>query len=215
MSSLRRELCFRMDYFDLSNEELVDLVKFKDDLAFETLLSRFGKFINFKSRFYIFNGFDENDVKQEAKISLYKAALGFNPDFGCLFSSYATSVIDIQLKRYSQSIVKQTRPNINSVSYEGLPQSLEPKITKAAEMPEKYALASALLNELNDTALNILSKTEFKALSLFSQGNSYFKIAQIMGISAKSVGNALQRARKKLLSKIDVNALLKAVQGLD
>lgn len=215
MSSLRRELCLDMNYFNLSNEELVELVKFKDNLAFETLLSRFGKFINFKSRFYIFNGFDENDLKQEAKISLYKAALSFDPDFGSIFSSYAASAIDICLKRYSSSVIKKNRFFVNSLPYELLPHGLEPKTTKAAELPEKYTVASALIKELDAAVENTLSKTEFKALSLFSQGNSYLKIAEIMGLSLKSVDNALQRARKKLTAKIDFRDLLRAFQGDD
>lgn len=204
-----------MNYNNLSNEELAELVKNKDELAFESLLCRFDKLINFKCRFYILNGFDENDFKQEAKISLYKAALGFNPDYGCLFSSYAATIIDLHLKNYSLGIIKLNRAFQSSIPYEELHSCDEPQCTKFAELPEKYTLIASMLNELNRLAEGILSENEFKALSLLSQGLSYVKIGDIMGISAKSVDNALQRARRKLTSLFDVDALLKLVQEVD
>ena len=98
MSSLRRELCFGMDYFILTNEELVELVKNNDECAFEVIISRFGKFVNFKSRFYILNGCDENLVKEEARKALRLAAINFSNQSE-YFAMYASEIVGKELEK--------------------------------------------------------------------------------------------------------------------
>ena len=48
-----------------------------------------------------------------------------------------------------------------------------------------------------------LSEFEKSVVQLYIDGNNYQKIAEILGKSAKSVDNALQRAKKKIEKSLE------------
>jgi RNA polymerase sporulation-specific sigma factor len=71
------------------------------------------------------------------------------------------------------------------------------------ETPESIYLYKEFISELLNGMNTLLTPVEKSALELSMEGVSYRSAADKMGISEKSVDNAIQRARRKLRSLIN------------
>lgn len=199
----------------ISNEELVEMVKQKNDEAFKLLLSRFDKFIFFKCRCCNIYGLnlDISDLVQECEIALYKAALGFNPEYGFLFGTYYKSAVDTLLRKIIKDALKkrvryQTRDNIdgNHCIWNKI------KTEHIEESPERYMMRQESARHLQEKIDNCLSYLEKTCLILYVKGLSYSEIAKKMGIPTKRVDNALCRVRHKLAKYLDIEEVLEVLR---
>ena len=66
------------------------------------------------------------------------------------------------------------------------------------ESPEETAILREEYLRIREKMDRVLSAREREALILYSSGYSYSEIAEKTGMTPKAVGNAIQRARKKL-----------------
>ncbi len=76
------------------------------------------------------------------------------------------------------------------------------QLTDHASNPENIideAVAPAKLWRIVDSALSVYER---RVLDLMLEEKSYARIAELLGTSAKSVDNAVQRIRKKIRSKL-------------
>ena len=67
------------------------------------------------------------------------------------------------------------------------------------ESPEQQVIEREIWEDFKKNLTGNLSKMENQVLILYLDGHNYIKIAEIMGKSPKSIDNALQRIRQKVL----------------
>jgi RNA polymerase sporulation-specific sigma factor len=76
-------------YSDLSDEEIVDLVRSGDSDALEYLINKYKNFVRAKARSYFLIGADREDIVQEGMIGLYKSIRDFRGDKLSSFKAFA------------------------------------------------------------------------------------------------------------------------------
>ena len=68
--------------------------------------------------------------------------------------------------------------------------------------PEKVVIDKENFAKIETDIGKLLSKFEWKVLTLYLQGRTYQEIADALNKELKSIDNALQRIKKKLTSKL-------------
>lgn len=188
---------FDNTYSHLTDEQLAALVKDGDDSAFETLAIKYLRNINFIAQKYSAEGYEQNDFVQEGLLGLLYACRTFDKNASASFKSY----VDIIVERRFISIVrkdnaKKAIPVKNIVQLDNLDESVEDK----AQNPEELLLCREHLSQVLAKLREHLTDAEYNVLALYCGGHSYKQIAEKLSITPKSADNALQRARKKILS---------------
>ncbi len=176
----------------LSEEELVKLIKYDDNNeALSILLSIYKPFIINKIRSFPFNEFDFDDVYQECVIGLYNIIFDYIQDKSSFrtFASVCINRILISLFRGKSN--KCRIPHDSIVDFD------ESNISCDFDTPEvileRYDNYENLLNKAREQ----LSPLELSVLMKLADGLSYAEISKTIGVSVKSVDNAVQRIRKK------------------
>lgn len=179
------ELC------EKTSEELA-LIARTNKKAAEILMLRCSKTVFIKAQMISAGTeVDADDLRQEGLIGLLKAITSFNADRGFKFSTFAEICIINQMRTF---LVKSRK---NFISYESLDE-LPEEIAIDWQTPESICMTRELFSELWYAVDNLLSENEYKIFNLCISGISYREIAGKLGISEKSVDNAMQRARKKI-----------------
>lgn len=171
---------------ELSNEELVRLCKEDKASALTELILRFNNTI--RSRAESFSGAASDDLAQEGFIALLSAVRSYDPDKNASFMTYAQQCIR------NRMITCYTR---SKADFDELPEELELP-DDPAEIPENKVLERSAAEELYRRVSEELSELELSVLQLYLSRVSYSEISEKLGISQKSVDNAVQRIRRKL-----------------
>ena len=184
-----------MDYSILSDEELVELSKKDDDRATDFLIERNKSFIKSIAHGYFLEGGDTEDLIQEGMIALYKAIRSFSREGGATFKTYATKCI----KNAMLTIIRKynTIKSKPMFQYEPLDDNMETVVTID---PQDSVINNESAEELMLCYQKILSGLEYKILKLYLSGYSYLEIGEKLNKPVKSVDNAIQRIRKKLVN---------------
>ena len=119
---------------------------------------------------------------------------------------YDSDAVILMLTQHDQPRVIKEAYQLGAKSF--IPKDAEPDLLiKAIEhvangevyfLPEVAQKLAALSTINHNLPQDILSKREFSVYKLIAEDNSLSEIAKILGISIKSVGNALHTVRKKL-----------------
>ena len=178
----------------LPDKKLAALFKSGDDRAFNELVFRhIGTIGHIASRFSA-GGYEHSDFVQEGLLGLMSACLSYNETENDSFKSYMSLVVERRfisiIRRLS---AKKSIPDSATVQYESIGDNIEDK----SQSPEELVQCREQLDQLLKQLKSKLSPREYQTLTLFVSGMSYKSISQKLGISEKSVDNALQRARKK------------------
>ena len=88
---------------------------------------------------------------------------------------------------------KKTVPDSALVQIDGLSEELEDN----AQSPEQLLMDREQLSTMQSKLKDILSDKEYQTLMLYASGLSYGSISKQLGVTEKSVDNALQRVRRK------------------
>lgn len=183
------------NYKDYADEELILNIRQNDQEAFEELFSRYLPTLKYiiSKNYYISGEFD--DMLQDATISFYYATQMF--DFhSASFSTYLTLCVDRSLKStIKKASAKKRIPNNLILSID---DDLNHKILTNSAEEEFFDKASSL--DVEEQIEKSLSGLEFKVLKSFILTGSYDETAKQLGLTRKSVDNALARIRKKLNS---------------
>lgn len=174
------------DYINLTDEELVHLSQNGDEHAFNTLARKFLKtrFGNFSASYL-----DSDDFVQEGMFGFLNAVRTFNPSKGVPFEVYAGVCMRNSVNTAAGNITQDIPIDGNGETITGI---------ECAEDPLKYVITAEHLNEVLDACDVTLSGVEKTVVFLRAGGMSYSEIGQKLGMSSKSVDNAVQRARRKL-----------------
>ncbi len=171
---------------ELSNEELVRLCKEDKASALTELILRFNNTIRMRAE--SFSGAAPDDLAQEGFMALLSAVRTYDPDRNASFMTYAQQCI----RNRMITCYKRSKDD-----FDELPEELELP-DDPAEIPENKVLERSAAEELYRRVSDELSELELSVLQLYLSKVSYSEISQKLGISQKSVDNAVQRIRRKL-----------------
>lgn len=140
---------------------------------------------------------DLEDLRQGALISLYRAALAYQPDRGATFGLFAKVCIVNGIADTLRYIEKR----MPDVSVETLTEADMPE---SDENPQSRTLDKLRSDELRSRIHFVLTELEGRIFDLYLDGYSYAEIADRVGKTPKSVDNALRRVKGKLQRIFDV-----------
>lgn len=139
---------------------------------------------------------DREDLEQEGLIGLVAAIDSYDPCKGVLFSTYAYTCINNSIYSAVRAASRLKHQPLNS----SLPLSDESVVSSVP--PVQSAEDQAISNEdfcvLQNKISSSLSVAEQRVLGLKINNRSNIEIAGLLGVSVKSVSNAMERARRKL-----------------
>lgn len=173
-----------------------------DDAAFAAIERRFVRMLRFKARRMFAPGLDDDDLMQEARVGLMKAVRDYRDDGGAAFASFAALCVDRQLATAVKTARRGKHGPLNDsvgFTWEGEANDLEwEPAAVGADPADRYEVKELGLEMLRFLRHD-LSGLEGKAVWLIeAEGLSYDAAAAELGVSVKTLDNAVQRARRKL-----------------
>ena len=184
---------FVENYKKLSDEEIVKLINSGEYGLLQIIITRYLPVILFYVNKYCAEN-EREDAVQEATCALYSAIKNYSSDKAS-FSTFASLCI----KRSVFSLIKQQKRR--KTIPDELLSPIEDIEIADNNSPEKIFFEKENLKTLKDNIKLELSGLEYSVLQLFLSGKKYIEIAEKLGITEKSVNNALLRIRKKLKEK--------------
>ncbi|MEE0771686.1 MAG: RNA polymerase sporulation sigma factor SigH [Anaerovoracaceae bacterium] len=197
-----------MDITALSDENLVLSAQEGNIEAEELLMRKYKETVRTKAKMYYMAGADEEDVVQEGMIGLLKAIRQFDADKEASFGTFAGICITRQIISAIRSADRHKHKPLNtSVSLsdplkeENGEITLEDTLkTNTAENPETLLVIKDIAYYILHNGDNILSDFEMEVLNEVLKGYDYDKIARKLGKNPKSIDNAMQRTKKKIVA---------------
>ncbi len=170
----------------MSNEELVKLSQKGEETARDVLSARF---LNTRGAGVSVSYLDSDDFVQEGMLGFLRAVETYDFSRGVPFEAYA-------FKCMQNSI--NTAAGVSRVEIPVGMSSEFSDVTDKDEDPLNQLLLGEHLSEVLNACEVSLSDVEKTVVFFRAGGMSYDEIGERLNMSAKSVDNALQRARKKL-----------------
>lgn len=175
-----------------SDEELVSFIRNGSEKAFDELAGRFRKTVSALSMNYYSESLTGDDWFQEGMIGFILAVRTFDESKATAFSTYASVCISNKLR----SAWKRANSSGNAPLNDSL--ILDDTCVPPEKSPEENYIESESYRFFAESLLNNLSETEKKVMTCYLSGFSYSETASKLGMSEKSVDNALCRAKAKL-----------------
>lgn len=196
-----------IDYSKLRDEEVIVLAQQKDSDAETYLLEKYRETAKSKAKLYYIVGADSEDVIQEAMIGLFKAIRSFNPEKNATFKTYAAYCINNQIVSAIKKANREKHQVLNN-SYSLENPLGNPKIDNMLKAPgytnpEAFLLVKEIVKYIKDDRDELFSDFEAKVLKEKIRGLQIKDIAEKLGKSPKSVTNALQRIKKKVVAYLE------------
>ena len=182
------------DFSKLSDEDLAKSCK-NDDRAYSELISRYLKTVRAIAARASNNSFDADDLSSEGLLGLFSAIKTFNPKHRTSFSTYARTCI--QNKIYDAAKKSGRITDKTSSFDDNLDEQEDDDYS-----PDKIYLQKEISKEMFKKIASVLSELELSVLKLYILDESYENISKSLGVSVKSVDNAVQRIKKKLRSAL-------------
>lgn len=192
----------------LNDKEIVQAFQQGDEDAFNLLANKYEYLVCLKAKRYFLVGGDREDLLQEARLGLYKAARDFKAEGVSSFRSFADLCITRQLITAIKTSARQKHSPLNNALSLNIPRNskrlkddmilMEMLPHPQAISPEKVTLESENKREREQKLQEILSTTEQEVFSLYMKGQTYMQIAQNLHLPQKTVDNALYRIKKKM-----------------
>jgi RNA polymerase sporulation-specific sigma factor len=179
-----------------------------DDAALDALIRRYTGFVRLKASSYFLAGGEGDDLIQEGLIGLYKAVRDFRSDKDTSFRSFAELCITRQIITAIKTATRFKHSPLNSyVSFSQAPAGQEEgECTLGDALPgpgiDDPAICVISTEELQSLVFCLgtgLSPLESEALRLYLEGRSYEEMAEELACDTKTIDNALQRVKRKIL----------------
>ena len=187
----------------LSDEEVLRLIRRGNRRAIEHLLARYRALVESKARLYFVSGADRDDVIQEGMIGLYKAIRDYQLERPVRFRSFAEICVTRQIISAVKSAARQKHRPLNQyipldrAAGEGDCFLVDTLAGARSLEPEAMLLCRGLSDYLERGPAE-LSPLENAVIRSRLEGKSYEQVAAELHCPAKSVDNALQRAKRKI-----------------
>jgi RNA polymerase sporulation-specific sigma factor len=195
---------------ELEDLQLVLRVRNGDGAAMDVLIRRYTGFVRLKASSYFLAGGDSEDLIQEGLIGLYKAVRDFRADKETSFRSFAELCVTRQIITAIKTATRFKHAPLNTyVSFSHTPagQEADSECTlgdalpgPSVDEPSVCVISTEELQSLVFTLGTGLSKLESDALRLYLEGSSYEQMALELRCDTKTIDNALQRVKRKVLA---------------
>src|SRR5438067_3197356 len=194
---------------ELQDLQLVLKARNGDEVALDQLMRRYTGFVRLKASSYFLAGGDSEDLIQEGLIGLYKAVRDFRTDKETSFRSFAELCVTRQIITAIKTATRFKHAPLNTyVSFSHTPagQDSDSECTlgdalpgSGVNEPSVCVISTEELQSLVFTLGTGLSRLEHDALKLYLEGSSYDQMAEQLGCDTKTIDNALQRVKRKIL----------------
>ena len=194
---------------ELEDLQLVMRARNGDGKALDELIRRYHGFVRLKASSYFLAGGDAEDLIQEGLIGLYKAVRDFSPEKSS-FRSFAELCVTRQIITAIKTATRFKHAPLNTyVSFSHTPAGQESEADctlgdalpgPSVDDPSVCVISTEELQSLVFTLGSGLSKLEADALKLYLEGESYETMAERLGCDTKTIDNALQRVKRKVLA---------------
>ena len=194
---------------ELQDLQLVMRARNGDGGALDALMRRYAGFVRLKASSYFLAGGDAEDLIQEGLIGLYKAVRDFRADKETSFRSFAELCVTRQIITAIKTATRFKHAPLNTyVSFSHTPAGQEGDDCTLGDAlpgpnvndPSICVISTEELQSLVFTLGTGLSRLEADALKLYLEGESYEEMAERLGCDTKTIDNALQRVKRKVLS---------------
>jgi RNA polymerase sporulation-specific sigma factor len=195
---------------ELEDLQLVLRSRNGDGGALDLLMRRYTGFVRLKASSYFLAGGDSEDLVQEGLIGLYKAVRDFRPDKETSFRSFAELCVTRQIITAIKTATRFKHAPLNTyVSFSHTPagQEADGDCTLGDALPgpsvDDPSICVISTEELQSLVFCLgtgLSRLESDALRLYLEGSSYEEMAAELGCDTKTIDNALQRVKRKVLT---------------
>jgi RNA polymerase sporulation-specific sigma factor len=194
---------------ELADLQLVVRARNGDQAALDALIRRYTGFVRLKASSYFLAGGDAEDLIQEGLIGLYKAVRDFRHDKETSFRSFAELCVTRQIITAIKTATRFKHSPLNTyISFSNTPagQDSDSDVTlgdalpgPSVDDPSTCVISTEELQSLVFSLGTGLSKLEADALKLYLEGSSYEEMAAELGCDTKTIDNALQRVKRKVL----------------
>jgi RNA polymerase sporulation-specific sigma factor len=195
---------------ELEDLQLVLKARNGSNAALDQLIRRYTSFVRLKASSYFLIGGDGDDLVQEGLIGLYKAVRDFRPDKETSFRSFAELCVTRQIITAIKTATRYKHAPLNTyVSFSHTPagQEADSECTLGDALPGSHVndpsvcvISTEELQSLVGCLGSTLSSLESDALRLYLEGSSYEEMAEELGCDTKTIDNALQRVKRKILN---------------
>ena len=194
---------------ELEDLQLVLRARNGDSAALDGLMRRYTGFVRLKASSYFLAGGDAEDLVQEGLIGLYKAVRDFRSDKETSFRSFAELCVTRQIITAIKTATRFKHAPLNTyISFSHTPagQEADGDCTLGDALPgpgvDDPAICVISTEELQSLVFTLgtgLSHLEAEALRLYLDGLSYEEMADELGCDTKTIDNALQRVKRKII----------------
>jgi RNA polymerase sporulation-specific sigma factor len=195
---------------ELEDLQLVLKARNGDPAALDALIRRYNTFVRLKASSYFLAGGDSDDLIQEGLIGLYKAVRDYRTDKETSFRSFAELCVTRQIITAIKTATRFKHAPLNTyVSFSHTPagQEADSDCTLGDALPgprvDDPAICVISTEELQSLVFCLgtgLSSLEADALRLYLEGSSYEEMAEELECDTKTIDNALQRVKRKILN---------------
>ena len=178
--------------------------------ARDEMIRRYTGFVRMKASSYFLAGGDGEDLLQEGLIGLCKAIRDFRHDKETSFRSFAELCVTRQIITAIKTATRFKHAPLNTyVSFSHTPAGQDPDGDctlgdalpgSAVHDPAICVISTEELQSLVGCLGTTLSPLESDALRLYLEGCSYELMAEELGCDTKTIDNALQRVKRKILN---------------
>src|SRR5689334_16731159 len=195
---------------ELEDLQLVVKARNGDTAAMDALIRRYTGFVRLKASSYFLAGGDADDLVQEGLVGLYKAVRDFRADKETSFRSFAELCVTRQIITAIKTATRFKHAPLNTyVSFSHTPAGYDGdgECTlgdalpgPSVDEPSTCVISTQELQSLVFCLGTGLSPLESDALRRYLDGLSYEEMADELGCDTKTIDNALQRVKRKILA---------------
>ena len=188
-----------------------------EQAAMDQLIKKYHSFVRLKASSYFLAGGDADDLIQEGLVGLCKAVRDFRVDKETSFRSFAELCITRQIITAIKTATRYKHAALNSyVSFSQTPAGQEDGDVTVGDAlpgpgvddPVVCVISSEELESLVFCLGTGLSSLESNSLRLYLEGLSYEEMAEELGCDTKTIDNALQRVKRKIVQHQDARAVV-------
>lgn len=177
---------------NFSDNDLVSLINNGQYEYLQELITRYTPYVISVASKYNTGGFDTEDFIQEGIVAIFSAVKSYEPEK----ASFKTFVC-LCINRAMSSALSRVSGAAKHIPG-GLIYPIDDIELADMSSPESILIEKESFSDLEHTIKTELSDFEYQVLCEFLAGKSYADIAANLGVTAKSVDNALKRIRSKI-----------------
>ena len=193
------------NYEQLTDEQLIRNLRDGDKKIMDYIMEKYKNVVRKEAKAMYLIGGENDDLIQEGMIGLFKAIRDYREERETSFFHFAELCISRQIYHAIEAAGRKKHVPLNAyVSLSGSDMDsetvpLEDSLNSPQDNPEQMLIdqetVAAFLQDIHET----LSPMENKVLDAYLDGWNYRQIARKMGKTEKSIDNALQRIKTKIL----------------